>query len=154
VVAAFLVHVAVAVLAGSLLRILPEAMVQGVTATLFGVGAVALLRAARGAGREEPGVTRVERHATIGATVGGSFGLLLLAEWGDLTQLATASLAANSGAPLSTGIGAFVALATVAAIAASVGRQLVSRVPLRKVNYIGALVFAGLALWTVVDLLG
>ena len=82
----------------------------------------------------------------------GSFGLIILAEWGDLTQLATASLAASSGDPYATGIGALAALAAVAAIAATFGRQLVRRVPIHKVNYVGAAVFAALAAWTLLEL--
>ena len=81
----------------------------------------------------------------------GAFGLVILAEWGDLTQLATASLAARSGAPVTTGIGAFVALGAVAAIAATVGRQLVARVALHRINYIGTTVFAALAAWSLYD---
>jgi len=86
------------------------------------------------------------------ATVLGSFGLVVLAEWGDLTQLATASLAADSGDPVATGLGALLALVAVAGIAATFGRRLVARVPIHKVNYIGATVFAGLAAWTLVEL--
>ena len=82
----------------------------------------------------------------------GSFALIALAEWGDLTQLATASLAAKSGEPVSTGVGALLALAAVAAIAAAFGRQLVARVPLHKINYVGAAVFAALAVWTLGEL--
>ena len=82
----------------------------------------------------------------------GSFGLILLAEWGDLTQLATASLAAKSGAPISTGVGALLALACVAGIAATFGRQIVARFPIERINYVGAAVFAGLAVWTLVEL--
>ncbi|MGQ0615408.1 MAG: TMEM165/GDT1 family protein [Acidimicrobiia bacterium] len=36
----------------------------------------------------------------------GSFGVIALAEWGDFTQLATASLAATSTQPMATGVGA------------------------------------------------
>ena len=78
--------------------------------------------------------------------------MILVAEWGDLTQLATASLAARSGAPIATGIGAWAALASVAAIAAAFGRRLVERFPIQRINYVGAAVFAGLATWTLVDL--
>jgi putative Ca2+/H+ antiporter (TMEM165/GDT1 family) len=78
--------------------------------------------------------------------------LILLAEWGDLTQLATASLAAKSGDPVSTGAGALLALAAVAAIAVAFGRQLVARFPLHKINYVGAAVFAALAVWTLGEL--
>ncbi|NLD76516.1 MAG: TMEM165/GDT1 family protein [Acidimicrobiales bacterium] len=150
-VAAFSVHVVVAVAAGSLLGLLPETAVKLVVTALFATGAVLLFRAARAAGEavdtEAPVV-----EATALATVAGSFGLVVIAEWGDLTQLATASLAANSGDPVGTGIGAWLALASVAAIAATFGRQLVARVPIQKVNYAGAAVFAALAVWTLAEL--
>ena len=54
----------------------------------------------------------------------------------DLDGTGTASIA--------TGIGALLALAAVAGIAATFGRQLVARVPLHKINYVGAAVFAAL----------
>jgi putative Ca2+/H+ antiporter (TMEM165/GDT1 family) len=149
-VAAFSVHVVVAVAAGSALALLPDTVVKAVVAALFAVGAVLLFRAARTA-EDEDVDTDVERSATVRATVVGSFGLIVLAEWGDLTQLATASLAASSGDPVGTGIGSLAALAAVAGIAATFGRQLVARVPIQRVNYVGAAVFAALAVWTVVE---
>ena len=156
-VGAFTVHVVVAVAAGSAIGLLPDVLVKLVVATLFAAGAVLLFRAARSAEAEaeaegDIAATDVVASATPRATVLGSFGLVVLAEWGDLTQLATASLAADSDDPLATGIGALLALAAVAGIAATFGRQLVARVPIHKVNYIGATVFAGLAVWTLVEL--
>ncbi len=150
-VAAFTVHVVVAVAAGSAISLLPDVVVKLVVATLFLTGAVLLFRAARSA-QDDDTTAEVVASPTVRATVVGSFGLVVLAEWGDLTQLATASLAAKSGEPLSTGIGALLALAAVAAIAATFGRQLVARVPIHKVNYLGAAVFAALAVWTLVEL--
>lgn len=150
-VAAFTIHVVVAVAAGSLLGLLPDVAVKLVVAALFLAGAVLLFRAARSA-EDTDTDTDVLASATWRATVVGSFGLILLAEWGDLTQLATASLAAKSGDPVATGLGALVALAAVAGIAAAFGRQLVARVPIQKVNYVGATVFAGLAVWTLFEL--
>ena len=152
-VGAFTVHVIVAVAAGSAISLLPDTIVKAVVALMFTIGAVVLLRAARTADDDvEAGDEAVS--ATVRATVAGSFGLVVLAEWGELTQLATASLAAKSDSPVSTGVGALLALGAVAAIAATFGRQLVARVPIHKVNYIGAAVFAALALWTLVELLG
>jgi putative Ca2+/H+ antiporter (TMEM165/GDT1 family) len=150
-VSAFLVHVLVAVAAGSAISLLPDVIVKVVVATMFAIGALLLFRAAR-SGEDEDTNTEVVAQATIRATVVGSFGLIVLAEWGDLTQLATASLAAKSDSPVSTGLGAWVALAAVAAIAATFGRQLVARVSINKVNYVGAAVFAALAVWTVFEL--
>lgn len=150
-VTAFAVHVTVAVAAGSVLGLLPDTLVQAVVAALFATGAVVLFRSAK-----HPPEEAAEDHTVIGSTARaaalGSFGMILVAEWGDLTQLATASLAARSGAPLATGIGAWAALASVAAIAAAFGRRLVERFPIQRINYVGAAVFAGLATWTLVDL--
>jgi len=151
-VCAFAVHVVVAVAAGSILGLLPDAVVKGAVAALFAGGAALLLRAARRGDEQEVATAETGPSASVAATVLGSFGVVALAEWGDLTQLATASLAASTGDTVSTGLGALLALAAVAAIAATFGRQLVARVPLHRVNYIGAAVFAGLAAYTVVEL--
>jgi len=151
-VSAFTVHVIVAVAAGSAISLLPDTIVKSVVAALFAVGAVLLFRAARNADDDDDLEAEVESSATVRATVFGSFGLIILAEWGDLTQLATASLAAKSGEPVATGIGALIALACVAAIAATFGRQLIARIPIHRINYIGATVFAALAVWTLVEL--
>jgi putative Ca2+/H+ antiporter (TMEM165/GDT1 family) len=155
---AFTIHVIVAVAAGSAIGLLPDLLVKLVVAGLFAMGAALLFRAARSAENavdaDDGGSGAGSRAtATARATVLGSFGLIILAEWGDLTQLATASLAAKSDSPVSTGIGALLALAAVAGIAATFGRQLVARVPIHKVNYLGAAVFAGLAIWTLIELL-
>lgn len=152
-VAAFTVHVVVAVAAGSAIALLPDVAVKLTVAALFLTGSILLFRAARAAAEDDDDLgAEVLPTATLRATVAGSFGLIVLAEWGDLTQLATASLAARNGDPVATAIGALLALASVAAIAATFGRQLVARVPIHKVNYVGAAVFAGLAIWTLVEL--
>ncbi|CAN5802857.1 TMEM165/GDT1 family protein [soil metagenome] len=150
---AFLVHVVVAVAAGRAVSLLPETAVRSVVAALFLTGAVLLFRAGRSAEADldEVGAAPVTAPA-VRATVLGSFGLIVLAEWGDLTQLATASLAASSGEPVATGVGAVLALAAVAGIAATFGRQLVARVPIHRVNYAGSAVFAALAVWTLAEL--
>ena len=151
-VAAFTIHVTVAVAAGSAIGLLPDAVVGSIVAAMFSIGAVVLFRSAR-AGREriddpEPVVAASARTAVL-----ASFGLVALAEWGDLTQLATAGLAARSDDPLAVWIGALAALASVAAIAATFGRQIVARVPVHRINYIASGIFAALAVWTIGELL-
>jgi len=121
-------------------------------AVLFAVGAVLLFRSARQPSQPDDPTDAAVPNASIWAAAGGSFALILLAEWGDLTQLATASLAARSGDAFWTGLGALGALASVAAIAATFGRRLVARVAMEKINYVGAFIFAALATWTVVEL--
>jgi Ca2+/H+ antiporter, TMEM165/GDT1 family len=82
-----------------------------------------------------------------------SFVTVGLAEWGDLTQLATASLAADRGDPVGVGMGAYVALITVAGLAVLVGRWVVRVVPLQHVRKIAAVLFAGLAFWTFLEVI-
>lgn len=153
-VAAFSVHVVVAVTAGHLIGLAPKLLVRSIVTLLFLTGAVLLFRAGREAERalEDEAEDEPEPTASAWATVAASFGVIVLAEWGDLTQLAMASLAAKSSHPLSIGLGSFVALACVAAIAATFGRQLVARVSLHKVNYVGAAVFLALAVWTFLEI--
>jgi putative Ca2+/H+ antiporter (TMEM165/GDT1 family) len=151
-VAAFAIHVVVAVAAGKAISLLPAVPVGIAVALMFTVGAVVLFRSARKAPESDSGLPVEEETTGHGALV-GSFGLILLAEWGDLTQLATASLAAHSGDAVGTGVGALAALAAVAAIAVAFGRKLVARFPLSRINYVGAVVFAALAVWTLVELI-
>ena len=148
--AAFTVHVVVAVTAGRLLTALPEVGVQLGVAALFATGAVLLWRSDEGI---EVAGDLVAPPSTFLAAVAGSFGVVLLAEWGDLTQLATAGLAARSDAPVWTGLGALAALWTVAAIAATAGTALARRIPVRLLRRIAAVVFATLAVVTLAELL-
>ncbi len=149
---AFVVHVAVAVLAGRLLTLLPDVPVQLAVSGLFAGGAVALLRSAQ-VGREQEAAVGVLEPTGAVAAVAGSFALVVAAELGDLTQVATASLAAAGGSPRGVGLGSLTALSSVAALAVTVGRQLMNRVPLHLVSLAAAAVFAGLAALTLLRLL-
>jgi putative Ca2+/H+ antiporter (TMEM165/GDT1 family) len=151
-VGAFTIHVTVAVAAGSAIGLLPEALVGAVVAAMFATGSVILFRSARSHADDdaqlEPAVEPTRRAALV-----GSFGLVALAEWGDLTQLATAGLAARSEAPFAVWVGALAALASVAALAAAFGRQIIARVPIHRINYVASAVFGALAVWTLIELL-
>lgn len=155
--AAFAVHVTVAVVAGSAVSRLPERIVGVAVVLLFSGGAVAMFVAARrtdGLEQEPPpehGPTSPTRRTTLRA-IAGSFAFVAVAEWGDLTQIATAGLAARGDSALSVWVGALAALATVAGIAASVGQQLIERIPVQKIQLTAAGVFAALAVWSIVDL--
>jgi Ca2+/H+ antiporter, TMEM165/GDT1 family len=150
-VAAFTIHVTVAVAAGSAIGLLPDAVVGSVVAAMFAIGAIVLFRSARSGGEaiegEEPVLATTPRAALV-----GSFALVALAEWGDLTQLATAGLAARSDSPMAIWSGALTALASVAALAATFGREIVARVPIHRINYVASAVFASLAVWSVIEL--
>ncbi|MEO7555600.1 MAG: TMEM165/GDT1 family protein [Acidimicrobiales bacterium] len=147
---AFAVHVVVAVTAGRLVSLLPAAAVKAGVVVLFSVGAVVLWRSSDDGPEASDDATT--QPTTAKAAVAGSFGVILLAEWGDLTQLATASLAATSDAPVAVGVGALLALWAVAGIAVTAGRQLLRRVPLAVIHRVAAGVFAALALIALVEL--
>ncbi len=165
IVAAFAVQMAIAVVAGSLVSLLPQRLVLAVTGVLFAVGAVLLIRgglASRAAEQaaeeaEEAAVAerveRVERaHPTTGwRVVVTSFLVIFAAEWGDLSQLFTAGLAARTGAPLSVFIGAWLAVSVVCGIAVAVGAWLQHRVSIWRIRLVSGVLLLGLAAWTVVE---
>jgi Ca2+/H+ antiporter, TMEM165/GDT1 family len=146
--AAFAVHVGLAIAAGSLLTLLPHRPLEIIVAVLFGAGAALLLRGRR----EEGGDEHVELHGrepSFWRVAWTSFAVILVAEFGDLTQIATATLAARYHDPLSVGVGAVLALWTVAAVAIAGGRGLLKVIPLTWITRIAAaimLVLAGISL--------
>ncbi|MEJ7770427.1 MAG: TMEM165/GDT1 family protein [Geodermatophilaceae bacterium] len=74
-----------------------------------------------------------------------SFGITFLAELGDLSQLATAGLAARYEAPLSVFVGSFAALLLIASLAVITGATLVARLRVRLVRRTAAVLFAAFA---------
>jgi putative Ca2+/H+ antiporter (TMEM165/GDT1 family) len=156
--AAFFVQSLVAVTAGSLLSLLPHAVVSAVAGLLFLVGGVVLWRGATKADAEEAAAedefaARATRDVTGLRAATTSFGILFLAEWGDLSQLLTAGLAARYHDPVSVFAGSWLALVLVAALAVLLGRALLRRVRLSTIRRVGAvvcLVLAGVAAYDVV----
>lgn len=157
--AAFIVHVVVAVTAGQLLTLLPDPVVAVATGTLFTVGAVLLWRGAdEPAEDEEDGdgenlAGKLPRRSGAPAAMAASFGVILLAEWGDLTQVATATTAASTGAPVAVAVGALLALWSVAGLAATFGGTVLARLSAARLRRIAAVVFGALAVVTLVPLL-
>ena len=145
--AAFAVHVCVAVAAGSLVAGLPHRPVDAVTGVLFLVGAVLLLRSDPSQALEtgERNAAEVGGVRTDTRVLAGSFGVVLVAEFGDLTQVLTATLAARYDNPLSVGLGALLALCAVAGLAVGLGNRLLQLVPLRRVQQVAAAVLVVLA---------
>jgi putative Ca2+/H+ antiporter (TMEM165/GDT1 family) len=152
---AFVVHVVIAVTAGGLLRLLPAAVVEVVVAVLFAVGAAILLLGSDDAAAEDA----ADAPDVPGGPVSSarmfwtSFGVVFVGEWGDITQLATANLAARYDDPVSVGVGAGLALITVVGLVLLAGDRLLRRVPLHLVRRGAGLLLALLAVLSVVSLL-
>jgi putative Ca2+/H+ antiporter (TMEM165/GDT1 family) len=142
---AFAVHVVLAVLAGGLIALLPQRLVDAIVAAMFALGAVWVLR------HHDDGPEALPDEAaapTFWRVAALSFGVVFVGEWGDITQLATANLAASYADPLSVAVGAVFALWAVSGLAIGVGARLLTRVPLRPVRLVTVVIMFGLALWS------
>ena len=145
---AFAVQTVVAVFAGSLFGLLPRDLVRIAAGILFLVLAFILIRRnlRRVRMEEEREVETEERR--MGHPLLASFTVVFIAEWGDLTQLATAALQARYQQPLIVFLAALIALWLVTGLAVVLGNRLGSLIPERPLQ-IGAavvMVVAGIAL--------
>jgi putative Ca2+/H+ antiporter (TMEM165/GDT1 family) len=151
--AAFAVHVVIAVTIGGVFALLPQRLVLFVAAALFAGGSILVLLA-----KEEDDADAAEATPAVAdqrpvPVAFASFGVVFLGEWGDITQITTANLTARYHNPLSVGTGALLALWSVTALALTVGRGLVQRLPTRLVRRFTAIVLALLAVGTLVEAL-
>jgi putative Ca2+/H+ antiporter (TMEM165/GDT1 family) len=149
--AAFLVHVTIAVTAGSLLGLLPHRVLEYVITALFLLGAAFLLHASRSPEGEEDAVDVDAVGSSAWAAVASSFAVIFIGEWGDITQIATANLAAKYDDPLAVGIGATLGLWAAALIAITAGRSLLRVISVTLLHRIGAVIFAVLAVVSLVQ---
>ncbi len=142
VISAFAVQTVVAVTLGGLLAQLPRTPVEIFAGLMFLVGGLILIRGAGRADAEEAETEHeFEAKAKAGIhgwqVVGTSFLVLFVAEWGDLSQLLTAGLVVKYQDPVSVGVGAFLALASVSALGAVLGRTLLKRIRLATIRRVG-----------------
>jgi putative Ca2+/H+ antiporter (TMEM165/GDT1 family) len=144
--AAFAVHVVIATTIGvALFHLLPHRALEALVAVMFLAGAVLALREAVKERDEEELVEReVASHRRIAVT---AFVVIFIAEWGDLTQILTANLAAHYHDALSVGVGALLALWTVAALAVVSGQSLLRVINVATLRIVTAVVLTGLAAW-------
>jgi putative Ca2+/H+ antiporter (TMEM165/GDT1 family) len=140
--AAFAVQCLIAVSFGSVLTLLPERVVALLVCVLFGLGAAVLLYQGF---RGEQGTEHLEPPTAVGSwwrTTATAFGVLFAAEWGDASQLATAALTARYHAPLAVGLGAWLALISVAGIAVAVGRAARNKLPAHWLQRVAGVMFS------------
>ncbi|MET7936958.1 TMEM165/GDT1 family protein [Streptomyces sp. NPDC005322] len=138
--AAFAIHVGIAIAAGSALGLLPHRLLQAIVGALF-LGGAAMLLFKKDDHEEE---IRKPADQSFWKVSGAGFTLILVAEFGDLTQIMTANLAARYDNPLSVGVGAALALWSVAALGILGGRTLMKYVPLRLITKVAAAVMLAL----------
>jgi Ca2+/H+ antiporter, TMEM165/GDT1 family len=150
--AAFLAQVTIAVAAGGAIALLPHRPVAGAAAAVFAVSAFLLWRHKEEENPdadEEGGQDGV--RAAFWPVFGTSFAVVFLAEFGDLTQFMTVSLAARFHDPIAVGAGATLALWTATAIAVLAGWRLLKLIPMKWLTRGAAvimLVLAGTSLYS------
>jgi putative Ca2+/H+ antiporter (TMEM165/GDT1 family) len=153
--AAFGVHVAIATTLGTVVfHVLSPRAVDVVVAVIFlaGAGLAAAEAVREHRHQDQPGPPPVP-PSRPGRTAATAFAVIFVAEWGDLTQLLTANLAAHYHSPLPVAAGATLALWAVSAIAVTGGRwlgRLVHPVLIRAVTAVLLAGLGGYALWAAV----
>lgn len=150
-VSAFAVHVVLAVLIGSLLGRLPETPLQLAVGALFVVGGIVMWRDTDIEGEEAGEGIVTPRLVGFLPVALRSAAVLGLAEFGDLTQLATAGLAGRTGEPVAVALGAWLALASVAGLAVLAGSWIERTLPMHIVRRFAAglfLLFGAIAIVT------
>jgi putative Ca2+/H+ antiporter (TMEM165/GDT1 family) len=144
---AFAVQTVVAVAAGSVLTLLPVRPIQIASGIGFLVFAVLALR------RKDDDAVPTEDLSIPGKNKRPiwlvAFLVIFAAEWGDLTQLATAALVARNHHPISIGIGAVLALWAVTVLAAYSGAQIGRYLKPRILSLASAVVFTVIGLFII-----
>lgn len=151
----FAVQVAIALAAGALLSLLPHRTLEAIVAALFLLGAFLIFR--HGRESEAEAETEAEEAARNAKPGNGtwramltSFTVITIAEFGDLTQIVTANLAAKYDW-LPVGIGAVVALWAVAALAILGGQALLRLISLKWITRVAAVIMAVLAVISLIS---
>lgn len=147
--AAYSMHVVLAVLLGGLLSRLPADPVRYAVSALFvGAGLYLVWNSRR--------ATDNHAETSSGANAGSwrsvflvAFAAVGVAEFADITQLTTASLAATRESPIAVGVGAACALASVSGLAVLVGHTLVRRVKLRLIQRAAGVLFVLIGVVTI-----
>jgi putative Ca2+/H+ antiporter (TMEM165/GDT1 family) len=151
---AFAVQSGIAVAAGRAVSLLPTVAVKSVSAVIFAAGAVLVLRGEdTETEREEVEAEVAEQPAapSLRRVAGISFLVLFVAEWGDLTQLLTASFTAKYHDALAVFVGSYLALVLVAGLAVTGGRFLIRVLPMIWIRRIAAAAFASVAIVTALE---
>lgn len=140
-------HVVIAVLLGSALSNLPERPIQLAVGALFTIGGIITWRS--GADDDED-VRETAAGRTFMSIAWTAASVIAVAEFADLTQLATAGFAARFADPVGVGLGAFLALSSVSGCAVLLGSWLQRVVPLRLIQKVAAVLFLTIGVVTIV----
>ena len=140
-------HVVIAVLLGSALSNLPERPIHLAIGVLFTVGGIITWRSGTD---DDDDVRETAAARTFMSIAWTAASVIAVAEFADLTQLATAGFAARFSDPVGVGLGAFIALSSVSGCAVLLGSWLQRVVPLRLIQKVAAVLFLTIGIVTIV----
>lgn len=153
----------VAVVAGRLLALAPHRVVAAVVAVAFFAGAAYLYFSSEKtaeregqeiAEREGAIVSSPTRRSSAVTVASTTFFVVVLAEFGDLTQILLANLAARTRDATSVFVGAVAAFLLTSALGVALGRTITRVVPLALVRKLSAAILVGLGIWSAVAAAG
>ena len=148
--AAYSAHVVLAVTLGGLLARLPDEPLRYAVAALFVVAGGWLVWDSLRTKETQVTGNVDTRARSWGATFAAAAATIGVAEFADITQIATASLAATRDSAIAVGVGAAFALASVSGLAVVVGSALVRRVRLALIQRAAGVLFVVIGVATLV----
>jgi len=152
--AAFLVQSLVAVIAGSIFGLLPREPVRIGAGLLFLAMAALLIRQNLKKAEAQEAADVAHEEGRYRRPFVTAFMVVFVAEWGDLSQLATAAFQARYREPLIVFTAATLALWAVSAIAVVLGNRLGAWIPERPLQFAAAGVMVLVAIALIAGLLG
>jgi putative Ca2+/H+ antiporter (TMEM165/GDT1 family) len=150
---ALIVQMGIAVGAGGLLTLLPVTLKDIIVALLF-LGGAAYLLLSREETAQAKGTNEAEseHRGTRLHEMATAFGVIFIAEFGDLTQIQAANFTIRTHQPLEVFFASSVALILVAFLGAYGGQMLQRVIPLVWIRRGGGIVFLALGIYTLVQL--
>ena len=151
---AFLFQVIIAVSIGGLVSHIPREPLELGIGFGFLIGAGLIVKDMRsGEIDKEEALVREISNEHFWSQVLVAFGVIFIAEFGDITQIATANLAAKTADPVSVGIGSLLGLWSVTGLGIYFGSTVLSKVPLKPVQIASALIMTGLGAFSILNVL-
>ena len=151
---AFLIQVIISVTVGGLVARAPRRPLDLFIGLLFLAGAGLIIK------DMTTRATEKEQALAKGASKEGlvpqvllAFAVTFVGEFGDLTQIATANIAAKTAAPIPVGIGSFLGIVTSTSLGVFFGSKALSKVSIRVVQAASVLIMASLGFLTIASVL-
>lgn len=158
-VSALVLQAGLAVVAGGLLTLLPRLAVRSVVAALFLGGAAYLLATTERAERKRGELlasgeeqSLADGRSSFWRVTAITFAVIVVAEFGDITQVLIANLAAHYRDRLAVFSGAAAGFALASVFGVLAGRTITRWVPLAIVRRLSGLALFGFGIYTVVSL--